>query len=65
MKTVLSFLFTLLAISAFAFQDSTARMPPEETGVTSYWWWALGVIITLGIGMLVYRMLKKDPSRDG
>ena len=65
MKKVFTVIFMLSAISAFAFQDSTGRMPPEETRPTSYWWWALGVVITLGIGMFIYRMIKKDPSRDG
>jgi heme/copper-type cytochrome/quinol oxidase subunit 2 len=65
MKNIGTFILLLLSTSTFAFQDTAAKMPPEETRPTSYWWWVLGVIITLAIGIALYRLIKKDPRKDG
>ena len=65
MKWIPAIIFVFIAASAHAFQDSTGKMPAEETKPTSYWWWVIGVIITLAVGIALYRMLKKDPRKDG
>ena len=65
MKRLPAIVFILISVSAFAFQDSTTKMPPEETRPTSYWWWVLGGVISLAVGIALYRILKKDPGRDG
>lgn len=65
MKRLLLSVFLLLANAVFAFQDSIATMPAEQTRPVSHWWWVIGVIVTIGLGMLVYVLIKKDPRRDG
>jgi phosphotransferase system glucose/maltose/N-acetylglucosamine-specific IIC component len=65
MKKLFTFVFSLIIISANAFQDTTAKMPPEETRPSSYWWWIIGVVITFAVGIALYRLIKKDPRKDG
>jgi phosphotransferase system glucose/maltose/N-acetylglucosamine-specific IIC component len=64
MKRLLPFVFSILAQSAFAFQTAVNSMPPEETKPTSYWWWIIGVILAIALGMLLYILIKRDPKRD-
>lgn len=65
MKRLLSFIFLLFAKTLFAFQNTvTSPIPTEETKPTNYWWWTIGVILAIGLGMLLYRLIKKDPKKD-
>ncbi len=64
MKRLLPFAFLLLAQLAYAFQNSGITTPPEETKPASNWWWVIGVALAIGLGMLLYVLIKKDPKRD-
>jgi heme/copper-type cytochrome/quinol oxidase subunit 2 len=64
MRRLLPLIFLLIAQFSFAFQDTTARMPPEVTKPASNWWWLIGVVLALAAGMLLYVLIKKDPKRD-
>jgi phosphotransferase system glucose/maltose/N-acetylglucosamine-specific IIC component len=64
MKRLLPFVFVIVAQTAFAFQTAVNPMPPEETKPTSYWWWIIGVILAIALGMLLYILIKRDPKRD-
>jgi drug/metabolite transporter (DMT)-like permease len=64
MKRLLPFAFLLLAPFAYAFQNSGITTPPEETRPTSNWWWLIGVVVAIALGMLLYVLIKKDPKKD-
>jgi phosphotransferase system glucose/maltose/N-acetylglucosamine-specific IIC component len=63
MKLLLPFIL-IFSTSVYAFQDSTARMPPEVTKPTHNWWWLIGVVLAIAAGMLLYVLIKKDPRKD-
>lgn len=64
MKRLLSFAFLLLTNITYAFQNSGITTPPEETKPASNWWWVIGVVLAIALGMLLYVLIKKDPKRD-
>jgi uncharacterized membrane protein YidH (DUF202 family) len=64
MKRLLTFAFLLLVKATYAFQNSGIATPPEETRPASNWWWVIGVALAIGLGMLLYVLIKKDPKRD-
>ncbi len=64
MKRLLPIALLLLTQFAYAFQNSGITTPPEETRPASNWWWVIGVALAIGLGMLLYVLIKKDPKRD-
>ncbi len=64
MKPLLFFAFLLLTQIAYAFQNSGISTPPEETRPASNWWWLIGVVLAIALGMLLYFLIKKDPKKD-
>jgi len=64
MKRLLPFVFLLISSATYAFQTTASPMPAEETKPTSYWWWIIGVVLAIALGMLLYVLIKKDPKRD-
>jgi phosphotransferase system glucose/maltose/N-acetylglucosamine-specific IIC component len=55
------FVFVTIVVSA---QTVPVQQPIEERYHISYWWWILGVLIALGIGVGIYLLIKKDPRKD-
>lgn len=55
---------TLLLCIFTAFSQSPPIQPIEERHGVSYWWWAIGVALAIGLGILAYMIIKKDPKRD-
>jgi phosphotransferase system glucose/maltose/N-acetylglucosamine-specific IIC component len=54
-----------LFTNALAGFSQSATSPPIEVRHTvSYWWWILGVVIALLLGVGGYMLIKKDPRRD-
>ena len=63
MKLSLTAILTLAIIAAFA-QSVSPAQPVEEQYHLNYWWWVLGVLVIIGIGVIIYLLIKKDPRRD-
>jgi phosphotransferase system glucose/maltose/N-acetylglucosamine-specific IIC component len=63
MKPFLIALCSFVCLSSYS-QGVAPPQPVEERYHFSYWWWLLGVLIAIGIGVLIYMMIKKDPKRD-
>jgi len=59
-------LFTVFvfAISVAFSQTAPVQPPIEEQYHISYWWWILGVLIALGLGIALYMIIKKNPRKD-
>ncbi|HEX8462671.1 MAG TPA: hypothetical protein VF623_14625 [Segetibacter sp.] len=55
------FVFVVSSVSA---QTTVAPQPIEEQYHISYWWWILGVLVALGVGIAIYMLIKKDPRKD-
>ena len=54
----------LVLCTSIAFAQQLPVQPIEERHHISYWWWVIGVIIALGIGIGIYMRIKKDPRKD-
>ena len=63
MKLIFTVILVLLTGLAYA-QTVPVQEPVEERHQISYWWWILGVLIALGVGIVIYMLIKKDPRRD-
>jgi hypothetical protein len=63
MKLLISTVFTFLLSVVYA-QSVPVQQPVEEQYHISYWWWVLGVLLTIGAGIGLYMLIKKDPKRD-
>lgn len=63
MKPVLIAAF-MFCISIVSGQTTPALQPIEERHETSHWWWILGVALAIGVGVVIYIIIKKDPKRD-
>lgn len=63
MKPLLTAAF-MLFISAVIAQAVPQQQPVEEQYKISYWWWVLGVLLAIGVGVGIYMLIKKDPKRD-
>ncbi|MCW3106403.1 MAG: hypothetical protein JWQ09_909 [Segetibacter sp.] len=63
MKALLIAAFVFCISFAFA-QTVPAQQPIEEQYRTNYWWWVLGVLLAIGVGVVIYLLIKKDPKRD-
>ncbi|WP_018613555.1 hypothetical protein [Segetibacter koreensis] len=63
MKSLLTAIF-VLGLSALFAQSIPVHQPVEDRYHISYWWWALGVILAIGVGVIIYMLIKKDPKRD-
>lgn len=63
MKPLLSAVFIFCLSRVYA-QTVPVPQPVEERYHISYWWWVLGVLIAIGIGIGIYMLIKKDPKRD-
>ncbi len=63
MKALLTAVFAFCLLLAYA-QTVPIQQPVEERYHISYWWWLLGVIVAIGLGIGVYMIIKKDPKRD-
>lgn len=57
--TILIFCLTVMYA-----QTVPVQQPVEERYQTNPWWWLLGVLIAIGVGVVIYLMIKKDPKRD-
>jgi len=53
-----------LAVSFVSAQTAPIQPPIEEQYHISYWWWILGVLIALGLGIALYMLIKKNPRKD-
>jgi Mg2+ and Co2+ transporter CorA len=51
-------------LSAGFGQNVPLQHPIEEQYHISYWWWLLGVVIVIAIGIALYMVLKKNPRKD-
>ncbi len=63
MKKSLPFVFLMLSTLLFA-QNEENRMPPEDTRPDTDLWWILGVILAVGLGMVLYILIKRNPKKD-
>lgn len=63
MKILLLTLFSFVLSVTFA-QTVPVQQPVEQQYHINYWWWIIGVLLALGVGVLIYLMIKKDPKRD-
>lgn len=54
----------LIFTSAIFGQTVDVQQPIEERIRTNQWWWLLGVVITLAIGIAIYMAIKKNPRKD-
>ena len=63
MKFLLTAAFVLALFSLQA-QSEVAPQPIEQQYHISYWWWIIGVLLAIGVGVLIYLLIKKDPKRD-
>ncbi|MDB5191908.1 MAG: hypothetical protein JWQ96_1471 [Segetibacter sp.] len=64
MKRLLPFVFLLISTYIFAQNEDARTMPPEDTRPDTNLWWILGVIIAIGLGMVLYILIKKNPKKD-
>ena len=62
MKTVLTSFF--ICCLTIANGQATLPQPVEERHPVNYWWWIIGVAIVIGLGILAYMLIKKDPRKD-
>ena len=63
MKPLLTAFFVSCFLNVFA-QTVPVQQPIEERYPVNYWWWILGVLLAIGVGILVYMLIKKDPKKD-
>lgn len=63
MKKVITGAFLFFMTVTIA-QPTGAPQPVEEQYHINYWWWILGVLVAIGVGILIYFLIKKDPKRD-
>lgn len=55
----------LVFCTAVAFSQTVAvQQPVEERYQTNPWWWLIGVLLAIGVGVVIYLLIKKDPKRD-
>jgi len=45
-------------------QTVAPQKPIEEQHAIGYGWWLLGVLLAIGVGIVLYMLIKKDPRRD-
>lgn len=62
MKRLLVLGLLLVSTAVFAFQDNPANV--QESRPVNFWWWIIGVVISIGLGLAVYFMIKKNPKKD-
>jgi phosphotransferase system glucose/maltose/N-acetylglucosamine-specific IIC component len=63
MKPFLTSIFALCMTAAFS-QTVAPQQPIEEQYRTNYLAWAIGVLLAIGAGVVLYLLIKKDPKRD-
>lgn len=54
----------LLGYAGVAFGQDNTGMPPEDTTPGTYWPWLIGMLVALIAGMILYRIIKKNPRKD-
>jgi phosphotransferase system glucose/maltose/N-acetylglucosamine-specific IIC component len=63
MKTFFTAIFVLCMTAVFS-QTVPPLQPVEEQHQTNYLAWAIGVLLAIGAGVVLYMLIKKDPKRD-
>ncbi|MGI8636859.1 MAG: hypothetical protein ACR2KZ_15805 [Segetibacter sp.] len=56
--------FLVFCITVTFAQTVPVQQPVEERYQPNYWWWLLGVLVSIGVGVIIYLLIKKDPKRD-
>jgi hypothetical protein len=51
-------------IRVYAWQAAPPVTPIEERKSTNWLWWAIGVALAVGGGVLLYFLIKKNPRQD-
>lgn len=54
----------LVPLNRIMAQTVAPQKPIEEQHAIGYGWWLLGVLLAIGVGIVLYMLIKKDPRRD-
>lgn len=64
---IMKYFITALSLAFLTVMTYAQPAPPaplEQTDSTHFWWKIISVVIGLGLGIVVYMLLKKNPRKD-